>query len=236
MFTGNQRLTHTISTLLNVGTNGVEQRTPTNRRTLENIIRRQTDTIRPRPKPPSSPVNLPTPRDILSLTETVTRVTRVPPRFSSLSAEYGTLSASRTHSHSIRVSSTSGHTCPRRSSDHSFALNSDGIGTSFTFAYHWNDIVPGAEHHSISSTRTMHEAHTVRRKRSRRCRVAPSIFFRHYRPASRHSRRGMFAHSRVFRRSNHVDVTKLRNCTERERVCTDVGRRQRSRYVSTTRK
>lgn len=42
-----------------MGTNGVEQRTPTNRRTLENIIRRQTDTIRPRPKPPSSPVNLP---------------------------------------------------------------------------------------------------------------------------------------------------------------------------------
>lgn len=75
MFTGNQRLTHTISTLLNVGTIGVEQRTPTNRRTLENIIRRQTDTIRPRPKPPSSPVNLPTPRDILSFTETVTRVT-----------------------------------------------------------------------------------------------------------------------------------------------------------------
>lgn len=142
----------------------------------------------------------------------------------------------RGHSHSIRVSSTSGHTCPRRSSDHSFALNSDRIGTSFTFAYHWNDIVPGAEHHSISSTRTMHEAHTVRRKRSRRCRVAPSIFFRHYRPASRHSRRGTFAHSRVFRRSNHVDVTKLRNCTERGRVCTDVGRRQRSRYVSTTRK
>lgn len=233
MFTGNQRLTHTISTLLNVGTIGVEQRTPTNRRTLENIIRRQTDTIRPRPKPPSSPVNLPTPRDILSFTETVTRVTEY---------HHGSLHSlpsiahypRRGHTHSIRVSSTSGHTCSRRSSDHSFALNSDRIGTSFTFAYHWNDIVPGAEHHSISSTRTMHEAHTVRRKRSRRCRVAPSIFFRHYRAASRHSRRETVAHSRVFRRSNHVDVT--RNCTERERVCTDVGRRQRSRYVSTTRK
>lgn len=233
MFTGNQRLTHTISTLLNVGTIGVEQRTPINRRTLENIIRRQTDTIRPRPKPPSSPVNLPTPRDILSLTEIVTRVTEYHTVLLTLCRVWHT--ASRTHSHSIRVSSTSGHTCPRRSSDHTFALNSDRIGTSFTFAYHWNDIVPGAEYHSISSTRTMHEAHTVRRKRSRRCRVAPSIFFRHCRAASRHSHRGTFAHSRVFRRSNHVDVT--RNCTERrERVCMDVGRRQRSRYVSTTRK
>lgn len=232
MFTGNQRLTHTISTLLNVGTIGVEQRTPTNRRTLENIIRRQTDTIRPRPKPPSSPVNLPTPRDILSFTETVTRVTEY---------HHGSLHSlpsiahypRRGHTHALFASPQRVGTLVRDVVPiiHS---HSDRIGTSFTFAYHWNDIVPGAEHHSISSTRTMHEAHTVRRKRSRRCRVAPSIFFRHYRAASRHSRRETVAHSRVFRRSNHVDVT--RNCTEQERVCTDVGRRQRSRYVSTTRK
>lgn len=137
--------------------------------------------------------------------------------FSSLSAEYRrtTIRVADTLTlYSSLLETTSGHTrCPRRSSEHSFALNSDRIGTCFTFAYHWNDIVPGAEHHSILSTRTMHEAHTVRRKRSRRCRVAPSIFVRHYRAASRHSRRGTFAHSRVFRRSNHVDVT--RNCTER---------------------
>lgn len=235
MFTGNQRLTHTISTLLNVGTIGVEQRTPTNRRTLENIIRRQTDTIHGHVRNHRLRRSTSRHPEIFYPSRKLSHVLQSsPPRFSSLSAEYSTLSASRTHSHSIRVSSTSGHTCSRRSSDHSFALNSDRIGTSFTFAYHWNDIVPGAEHHSISSTRTMHEAHTVRRKRSRRCRVAPSIFFRHYRAASRHSRRETVAHSRVFRRSNHVDVT--RNCTERERVCTDVGRRQRSRYVSTTRK
>ena len=60
-----------------------------------------------------------------------------------------------------------------------------------------------SKRHSISSARrTMHDAHTVRRKRSRRCRAAPTIFFRHRRAASRHPRRETFTHSRVFRGSS----------------------------------